>query len=179
VNSTPPPNRHRPFGAPDVPPGCDDYDVAVWFAIREQIDGELPRQDLDSWVLEQRARRTRDVTDPGRVDAYDASSEAIAGALVRWAGDMSPESRAWILAEFGHMFGRVEALRPEVWREYLRGILEVVAHAAPEDAARTAAWAIEAIDRHRNGSSSPGEYDDALGRVFHAGRYAELSGAPR
>lgn len=59
-----PQRRSWPFGARGVPADCDDLDVAAWFAIREQTDGELPRQDLETWVLEQRARRTRDVLGP-------------------------------------------------------------------------------------------------------------------
>jgi hypothetical protein len=47
-----------------APPGIDDYDEAAWYAVRATSDGELPRQDLETWILEQRARRTRDVLPP-------------------------------------------------------------------------------------------------------------------
>ncbi len=47
-----------------APAGVDDYDAAVWHAVRAASVGELPRQDLKTWILEQRARRTRDVLPP-------------------------------------------------------------------------------------------------------------------
>lgn len=47
-----------------VPADCTDYDAAAWYAVRARGDGELPRQDLGRWVLEQRARRSRDVLGP-------------------------------------------------------------------------------------------------------------------
>jgi len=40
-----------------APPDCDDYDAAVWFAIRKHTEGELPRQDVETWVARQRASR--------------------------------------------------------------------------------------------------------------------------
>jgi hypothetical protein len=54
-----------PFGARGVPPECNaDLDAATWYAIRTQTNGELPRQPLDEWVREQRARTSRAVLDP-------------------------------------------------------------------------------------------------------------------
>lgn len=53
-----------PWSSPHVPDSIDDYDSAVWFAVRGQADGELPRQDLETWVREQRASRSRDRLGP-------------------------------------------------------------------------------------------------------------------
>ena len=47
-----------------APADCDDYDAAIWHAIRQGSNSQLPRQSLDRWVLEQRARRSRDVMQP-------------------------------------------------------------------------------------------------------------------
>jgi hypothetical protein len=56
------------LNAPGVPADCFDYDSALWFAIREQTDGELPRQSLRRWGAEQAVRRSRDVLGPLPVD---------------------------------------------------------------------------------------------------------------
>ena len=47
-----------------APAACTDWDAASWYALRSasaEMGGPLlPRQDLETWVREQRARRTRD-----------------------------------------------------------------------------------------------------------------------
>jgi len=52
-----------------APANVADYDEAVWYAVRSTSGGELPRQDLEAWTLEQRARRLRDVIGDGRTMA--------------------------------------------------------------------------------------------------------------
>jgi hypothetical protein len=47
-----------------APADCEDFDAATWHASRAIGDGELPRQSLEEWVAEQRARRSRDVLEP-------------------------------------------------------------------------------------------------------------------
>jgi len=51
-----------------APADIDDLDAATWYAIRrrsEVVGGyQLPVQDLEQWVTEQRARRHRDVLEP-------------------------------------------------------------------------------------------------------------------
>jgi len=55
-----------------APANVDDYDAALWYAIRrrsEIVGGyQLPVQDLETWISEQRARRHRDVLEPEPVD---------------------------------------------------------------------------------------------------------------
>lgn len=49
-----------------TPEDCEDYDEATWHSARQDTDGALPRQSLEEWVREQRARRSRDVTHQGQ-----------------------------------------------------------------------------------------------------------------
>jgi hypothetical protein len=42
-----------------APADCLDWDEATWHAVRYATDGELPRQSLRRWALEQRVRRSR------------------------------------------------------------------------------------------------------------------------
>jgi hypothetical protein len=80
-----------------APVGCNDYDAAVWHATRarsEAVGGYLlPRQDLEVWVLEQRARRSREVLGPEPL-TDTGHAQLRADLAVAWRGlDSSPSAR--------------------------------------------------------------------------------------
>jgi hypothetical protein len=47
-----------------APDDVTDYDEAAWYTVRATRERQLPRKDLETWILEQRARRSRDVLEP-------------------------------------------------------------------------------------------------------------------
>jgi len=165
---------HWPWNQRAVPPGCAEYDAAVWHAIRAGGDGDLPRQTLDEWCAEQCARLHRGAFAPEPQTAPGTTPESLIGGVY----DLSPEARGRLLAEFAPLFGRVERMRPAVWHDWLRERLEVVLHAAPVDASETAAWAADELERVRP-LSAQDEHDDALVRIFHAARHIELAEVSR
>jgi len=63
-----------------APADVDDYDEALWYWVRATSDGEYPRQSLRRWVLEQRARRSRDVRGPAPMT--EAEHEQLRADLV-------------------------------------------------------------------------------------------------
>lgn len=160
-----------------APRDCQCWDTAVWFAVRHDTDGELPRQSLGEWVAEQGDRRHRAVLNPtptSTLNHDDVSVGEFGDDLLVGAHELSPEARGRLLAEFAPLFERVEQMRPAVWREWLLERLSIVAGADPWDAAEEAARAVDALGRIER--LSKGTYDDALVRIYLAGRAAETWG---
>lgn len=66
-----------------APPECEDYDAAVWHAVRRtsELAGGylLPQQDLETWVREQRASRSRERI--GSEPLTDAEHTALLAAI--------------------------------------------------------------------------------------------------
>jgi hypothetical protein len=73
-----------------APGDCTDYDEATWYACRKSSGGELPRQDRGTWVIEQRARRTRDVLPPPPFT--EADHAALQADLAAYARERNADS---------------------------------------------------------------------------------------
>jgi hypothetical protein len=67
-----------------APNDVTDYDEATWHASRRSSQGQLPRQSIGRWVLEQRARRSRDVLEPAPMTEADRE-QLRADLIAAWA----------------------------------------------------------------------------------------------